>query len=80
MALGADGLLYVAVFGQGCIKSIDPTGAVVAVYATSGSRPTNCAFDPTGGLGLVVTEAERGEILSLCGLGPGAVLFDGSLA
>ncbi|MBS7700488.1 MULTISPECIES: SMP-30/gluconolactonase/LRE family protein [unclassified Chelatococcus] len=77
MALGADGLLYVAVFGQGCIKAVDPTGTIVAVYATPGSRPTNCAFDPTGERGLVVTEAERGEVLSYPGLGRGATLFDG---
>lgn len=75
MALGADGLLYVAVFGQGCVKVVDWNGAIRAVYPTPGSRPTNCAFDPAGRLGLVVTEAERGELLSFPRLGLGARLF-----
>jgi hypothetical protein len=49
----------------------------VAVFDLPGSNPTNVAFDPAGPLGLVVTEAERGDILCLPELGPGAHLFDG---
>lgn len=75
MALGADGLLYVAVFGQGCVKAINAAGGVVATYRTPGARPTNCAFDPAGHLGPVITEAERGELLAIPALGPGAALF-----
>ena len=72
MALGADGYMYVAVYGAGQIKAIEPDGRIAAIYDLPGLNPTNCAFDPSGKLGLVVTEAERGLLLSLPGLGPGA--------
>jgi hypothetical protein len=38
-------------------------------------NPTNAAFDPTNRLGLVVTEAEKGLLLSLPEVGPGVTLF-----
>ncbi len=75
MAVGADGLVYVAVYGAGHIKAVGPDGTVMAVYELPGRNPTNCAFDPNGKLGLVVTEAEKGLLLSLPGLGPGAPIF-----
>ena len=75
MALGADGRLYVAVYGSGQVKIFDATGQQVGARDLPGKNPTNCAFDPAGQLGLVVTEAERGELLSLPDLGPGAPLF-----
>lgn len=74
MAVGADGLVYVAVYGAGQIKAVAPDGALVAAYQLPGANPTNCAFDPTNQLGLVVTEAEKGLLLSLPRLGPGAFL------
>ncbi len=77
MALGADGLMYVAVYGSGQIKAVDADGEVVRTFDLPGKNPTNCAFDPSGKLGLVVTEAEKGLLLSLPDLGPGAALFDG---
>jgi gluconolactonase len=75
MALGADGLLYVAVYRSGQIKVVDAQGAIVTGYDLPGMNPTNVAFDPSGRLGLVVTEAERGLLLSLPGLGPGEPLY-----
>lgn len=77
MALGSDGLLHVAIYSLGQVKAVDRAGRTVAVYELPGQNPTNCAFDPSGRLGLVVTEAERGLLLSLPGLGPGMSLFDG---
>lgn len=77
MALGADGRLYVAVYGAGAIKVVEADGAIAAAYALPGQNPTNCAFDPARRLGLVVTEAETGRLLSLPALGPGAALHDG---
>jgi len=79
MALGADGLLYVAVYRSGQIKVVDVEGLIAVTYDLPGKNPTNAAFDPSGRLGLVVTEAERGLLLSLPELGPGAKLFDGSI-
>lgn len=75
MAFSADGLLHVAIYSGGAIKTVAPDGEIEEVIPTPGANPTNCAFDPSGRLGLVATEAERGELLSLPGCGPGAALF-----
>jgi gluconolactonase len=64
MAFGPDGDLYVAIYGKGCVVAVDLDGSVRGKIQTPGSRPTNVAFDPSGALGLVVTEAERGMLLS----------------
>ncbi|HDZ22665.1 hypothetical protein LCGC14_0303880 [marine sediment metagenome] len=80
IAFGADGVLYVAVYGGGQIRAVDADGAVVKTHDLPGRNPTNCAFDPAGKLGLVVTESENGLLLSLPNLGPGAPLFDGGRA
>lgn len=77
MAFGADGRLYVAVFGSGQVRVVDEAGRTAEHFDLPGQNPTNVAFDPSGRLGLVVTETERGELLSLPELGPGAALFDG---
>ena len=65
MAFGPDGLLYVAVYRHGQIKVIDDAGRIVRTIELPGKNPTNVAFDPTGALGMVVTEAENGLLLSL---------------
>ena len=77
MAFGADGMLYVAVYGSGQIRVVGPDGVVARSYDLPGQNPTNCAFDPSGELGLVVTEAQNGLLLALPDVGPGAALFDG---
>lgn len=78
MALAEDGRVVAAHFGQGRLVVVAPDGSTVAEVRLPGNRPTNCAFDPTGRLGLVVTEAEKGLLLSIPGFGPGAPLFTGS--
>jgi gluconolactonase len=80
MAYGADGLLYVAVCGSGQVKAVDPSGRVIAAHRVRGTCPTNVAFDPSGRLGLIVTEAGPGRVVRLAKLGPGAPLFDGAQA
>jgi len=80
MAFGADGLLYVAVYGSSQIRAVDADGKVVKTYDLPDQTPTNCAFDPAGEFGLVVTGAEKGLLLSLPDLGPGQPLFDGGNA
>ena len=77
MAIGADGRLYVAVYGSSQVKVFDAAGRQVTAYDLPGKNPTNCAFDPAGSLGLVVTEAEQGILWSLPQLGPGLSLFTG---
>lgn len=62
---GADGYLYAAVFGAGVIRVLTTEGNFVRDITLPGQNPTNCTFDPLGKLGLVVTESERGELLSV---------------
>ncbi|MGY6249826.1 SMP-30/gluconolactonase/LRE family protein [Bosea thiooxidans] len=63
VAVGPDGLLHVALFGQGVIRRVDGAGTIVGEIATPGAKPTNCCFDPEKSGRLIVTEAERGELL-----------------
>ncbi|SFD99664.1 SMP-30/gluconolactonase/LRE family protein [Spirosoma endophyticum] len=65
MAVGSDGRLYVAVFGAGIVRVFSDEGQFVRDIHLPGQNPSNCAFDPTGKLGLVVTETERGQLLSI---------------
>jgi gluconolactonase len=64
MAFAADGTLWVAVYGSGTVMQIDPNGQIIDRLSIGGKNPTNCAFDPSGRLGLVVTETEKGQLLS----------------
>ena len=76
LAVGQDGNLYVAVYGTGGIHVVSPTGTVTHCLDVPGQNPTNCAFDPSGRLGLIVTEAEHGQILSLKTGTSGITLFN----
>ncbi len=64
MAYGTDGNLYVAVYGTGSVRVVNQQGQVAFQITTPGKNPTNCAFDPSGKWGLVITEAEKGELLN----------------
>jgi gluconolactonase len=64
MAFTKEGLLYVAIYSGGAIKVVGMDGEVEEVIPVPGANPTNCAFDPSGSLGLVVTEAETGVLVS----------------
>jgi sugar lactone lactonase YvrE len=78
MAFATDGTLWAAVYGSGQIMAVDAAGSIVRRIDLPGRNPTNCAFDPSGRLGLVVTEAEQGQLLSLPELGRGIALFGGA--
>jgi gluconolactonase len=80
MAPGADGLLYQAIYGDGVVRVVAPDGRVAAELALPGANPTNAAIDPSGQLGLVVTETEKGQLLSLPWVTPGMAIFDGGEA
>ncbi|WP_426051087.1 SMP-30/gluconolactonase/LRE family protein [Brevundimonas sp. SL161] len=69
MAYAPDGLLYVALYGSGLVQAIDDTGRIVRTFPVPGDKPTNLAFDPSGELGMVVTEATNGLLLSYPGVG-----------
>jgi gluconolactonase len=77
VAFAEDGTLFVAVYGARAVVRVEATGRLVERYPLTGRNPTNCAFDPRGTLGLVVTEAERGELLSLDVAARGVALFQG---
>ena len=69
--------LYVSVFNEHAVNVYNKEGGLVKTLSCEGSRPTSCAFDPFGRFGLVVTEAERGEIISYKTGGRGMSLYPG---
>lgn len=62
MKFGADGNLYVAVFGQGDVTVLGTDGRVVRRMRTQGSMPTNLVFGPKGEKRIYVTEVESGSV------------------
>lgn len=62
MKFGADGNLYVAVFGQGDVTVLGGDGKVVRRYEAGGQLPTNLAFGKDGENRIYVTEAETGSV------------------
>jgi sugar lactone lactonase YvrE len=60
LAVGPDGRLFVAAYGQGHIAVLDQEGSVVERVRTGGALPTNCAFGPDDRL--YVTECELGVL------------------
>jgi gluconolactonase len=77
IAFDEDGNLFVTVFNDSAVNIYSHEGALLNSIQTRGIRPTSCAFDPSGKLGLVVTEAEHGEILSFPDFGKGLPIFYG---
>jgi len=67
--------LYATIFNESKINIYSNIGKLIDTIDFIGSRPTSCAFDPSGKLGLVVTEAERGEIISLPDVGKGLTIY-----
>ena len=63
MAFHKNGKLYVAVYGTAKIKVVDESGMVCSDINLPGRNPTNCAFVPGKQEGLIVTEAENGQLL-----------------
>jgi gluconolactonase len=61
MAFGTNGLLYIAVFGQGDITVLGARGEVVERIPTAGKLPTNLAFS-LHSKRIHVTEYEFGQI------------------
>jgi len=62
MKFGADGNLYIAVFGQGIVTVLGPDGNVVRRIKTDGNWCTNLAFGKTGEKSIYLTEAETGTV------------------
>jgi gluconolactonase len=62
MKFGADGSLYVCVFGQGDVTVLGRDGKVRRRIKVEGSMPTNLAFGRGGEKRIYVTEVETGSI------------------
>jgi gluconolactonase len=62
MKFGADGNLYVCVFGQGDITVLGQDGKVVNRMKVKGSMPTNLCFGVKGTKKIYVTEVETGTV------------------
>lgn len=77
LAFDANGNLYVPVFDQGRIAVVAPDGKIIETIQLPVKRPTNCAFDPLGRYGLVVTDADRGCLLALDLKRKGASIYKG---
>ncbi len=69
--------LFAAIFNEGQINVYAKNGELISTLPCPGTRPTSCAFDPSGKLGLVITEAERGEIISYPDAGQGLPIYYG---
>jgi gluconolactonase len=62
MKFGANGNLYVAVYGQGDVTVLGKDGAVIERIKTGGRFPSNLAFGPSGEKKIYVTEGELGAL------------------
>jgi gluconolactonase len=62
MKFGANGNLYVTVFGQGDVTVLGHNGAVVERIKTKGSFPTNLVFGAPGSKKIYVTEDGFGTL------------------
>lgn len=65
LTLSNDGLIYAAVFNTGKIWVFDKQGNLHDQIELPGNCPTNLCFDAHKELGLLVTEAEKGLLLSI---------------
>jgi gluconolactonase len=65
LTLSKDHLIYAAVYNTGLIWVFDLNGNLVKQIELPGNCPTNLCFDEVGDLGLIVTEAEKGMLLSV---------------
>jgi gluconolactonase len=69
--------LFVTIFNESIINIYNKDGQLTSTIPLKGKRPTSCAFDPSGKLGLVVTEAEQGELISYPDFGRGLPIYYG---
>ncbi|WFU09469.1 SMP-30/gluconolactonase/LRE family protein [Rhizobium sp. CB3090] len=74
MAFDSNGTLYCAVYGQGEICLIDPTGKIAGRIRTNGTRPGNIAFTLDGKYALI-TEQENGVLERITAPRPGLPLY-----
>lgn len=79
MAFASDGRLFVAVYGQGEVVVLAPSGEVVERIPVGGRFPTNVAFGPSGERGIYVVEDEHGRLEFHAVEASGLPLHDGAV-
>lgn len=77
MAFDEEGLLYVAVFGQGDVTVLGRDGDVKWRMQTQGSLPTNVAFALPGKRAIFITEYENAQVEMFSVNCDGLKLWDG---
>lgn len=65
LTISKDNLVYAAVYGTGMIWVFNLDGELVNQIKLPGNCPTNVCFDDKNDLGLLVTESEKGLLLSI---------------
>ena len=65
MDIGPNKNLYATLSGAGIVRIFSADGSHLRDIELPGKNPSNCLFDPSGTLGLVVTETEKGQLLSV---------------
>lgn len=65
LAVCADETFFVALYGQGCVMKLSTQGELLETIVVPDEKPTNLALDPTGTLGLVVTLAGNGTLITI---------------
>ena len=79
MVFSKNNLLYVAVFGSSLVKVVNLKGDIISEIEVTGKYLTNVALDPQMKLGLIVTETEKGQLLSFPDIKDVGIDYDGSL-
>lgn len=64
MRLARDGSLYVAIFGDGVVAQVSPSGQILRRLPVGGKNPTNLCF-ARGGKSLYVTETETNTLVQV---------------
>lgn len=80
MAVTSKNLLLSSIFGNGEILILDQDGQIVMSILLPGKNPTNVAIDPMDRYGLVITEAEKGLLLSFPHYTYSPEIYDGGQA
>lgn len=65
IAFDSEGTLYAAIYGGQKIITIDHTGQILEEILLPYPNPTNCAIDPKGTKGIIVTEAKQGQLIQI---------------
>jgi gluconolactonase len=75
MKFGANGQLFITVYGAGTITVLGTEGSIQRQIPTKGSKPTNVAFGPDDQKKIYITEDETGTLQTIDGDFSGLPLY-----